>query len=63
VTHSGNGIGIGPPMELGHSGTPFTGPHASDGKRFLMIRWDPAPTGEPIQVVRNWPALLAKPAR
>ncbi len=63
VTRSGNGIEIGPPVKLGLSETPFEGPYASDGKRFLVLQRDAAPVSVPTQVVRNWPALLARQTR
>jgi hypothetical protein len=63
VTRLGDGIEIGPPAKLGLSGTPFEGPYGSDGKRFLVIQKDPAPSSVPTQVVRNWSALLARRPR
>jgi hypothetical protein len=32
----------------------------SDGKRCLVMQFDPGAGDVPIQVVRNWPALLER---
>ncbi|MHC4941339.1 MAG: protein kinase domain-containing protein [Planctomycetota bacterium] len=63
VTRLRDGIEIGPPTKLGLSEAPIAGPYGSDGKRFLVAQMDPATGSEPIQVVRNWSALLARQAR
>jgi dipeptidyl aminopeptidase/acylaminoacyl peptidase len=60
VTRLGDGIEIGAPVKLGLSETPIDGPIGSDGKRFLVRQIDPAARSEPIQVVRNWSALLER---
>jgi len=63
VTRLRDGIEIGPPAKMGLSGAPIDGPYGSDGKRFLVAQIDPAASSEPIQVVRNWSALLARETR
>ena len=63
VTRVGDGIEIGPPAKLGLSDAPVFGPLGSDRKRFLVAQIDPAAGSVPIQVVRNWSALLARQAR
>jgi hypothetical protein len=63
VTRLGDGIEIGPPAEPGLAEPLFKGPYGSDGKRFLVLQKDPAPGSVPIQVVRNWSALLARQDR
>ena len=45
------------------SEAPIAGPFGSDGKRFLVAQIDPAASSVPIQVVRNWSAVLAREAR
>jgi len=63
VTRVRDAIEIGAPAKLGPSEWPITGPLGSDGNRFLVIQVDPAAASVPIQVVRNWSALLARRAR
>ena len=63
VTRVGESIEIGTPVKLGLSEAPVAGPHGSDGKRFLVTQVDPAAGNVPVQVVRNWSALLARQAR
>ena len=63
VTRAGDGIEIGAPTRLGLSDAPVVGPLGSDGKRFLVAQVDPAAGNVPVQVVRNWSALLARQAR
>jgi len=63
VTRLGDGIEIGAPTKLGLSDAPVFGPAGSDGKRFLVAQIDPSAGSMPTQVVRNWPALLARQAR
>jgi hypothetical protein len=63
VTRVGDGIAIGPPTRLGLSDAPVAGPLGSDGKRFLVVQVDPAAGNVPVQVVRNWSALLARQVR
>ena len=63
VARLGDGIEIGPPVKLGLSEAPVGGPYGSDWKRFLVAQIDPAASSEPIQVVRNWSALIARQIR
>jgi len=63
VKRRADGVGIGPPAKLGSSEAPFTGPYASDGKRFRVIQGDPAPAGVPMQVIHKWSALPAGQSR
>jgi hypothetical protein len=63
VTRVGDAIEIGPPTRLGLSDAPVVGPLGSDGKRFLVAQADPVAGSVPIEVVRNWSALLARRAR
>jgi serine/threonine protein kinase/Tol biopolymer transport system component len=63
VTRLRDGIEVGPPTRLGLSEAAIAGPYGSDGKRFLVVQRDPAAGSEPIQVVRNWSALIARQTR
>jgi len=58
VTRPGDGIDMRLPVRIRLSDAPVL-PLGSDGKRILVMRFDPDATQVPIQVVRNGSALLA----
>ncbi len=59
-TNADGGIEVGQPTALGLSGRDLVGPFGSDGERFLGAAREGEDGVVPLQVVRNWPALLER---
>ncbi|HEY5658620.1 MAG TPA: hypothetical protein VIY27_12600, partial [Myxococcota bacterium] len=60
VTPKADGLEIGVPTELDLPEALVTTAVGADGERILAVQTDPTAGAALIQVIRNWPALLAR---
>jgi hypothetical protein len=60
VTRTGDEVRAGTPVRIGLSDASIVGPFATDGKRFLVTQVDLSAASVPIEIVRNWSALVTK---